>query len=104
MADLFAETDCFVFPYRQIDASGVYFLTKSLHRWTIATRVGIFAEDFEDGAQGVLIAPENPEALGSALARAIVHDPRPTSAPPSSAWQEIGRATRAVYQQAQSRA
>jgi len=104
MADLFAQTDCFVFPYRQIDASGVYFLTKSLNRWTIATRVGIFAEDFEDGAQGVLIAPENPEALGSALAEAIVHDPRPTSAPPSSAWQEIGRATRAVYQQVQSRA
>jgi glycosyltransferase involved in cell wall biosynthesis len=93
-----------VYPYRQIDASGVYFLTKSLNRWTIATRVGIFAEDFEDGAQGVLIAPEDREALGSALAQAIVHDPRPTSAPPSSAWQEIGRATRAVYQQAQSRA
>jgi glycosyltransferase involved in cell wall biosynthesis len=104
MANLFADTDCFVFPYRQIDASGVYFLTKSLNRWTIATRVGIFAEDFQDGAQGALIEPENPEALAEAVARAIVHDPRPTSTPPSSAWQEIGRATRAVYQQAQNRA
>ena len=104
MADLFADADCFVFPYRQIDASGVYFLTKSLNRWTIATRVGIFAEDFQEGAQGALIEPENPKALAEALVSAIVHDPRPTSTPPSSAWKEIGRATRAVYQQAQTRA
>jgi glycosyltransferase involved in cell wall biosynthesis len=103
MADLFAETDCFVFPYRQIDASGVYFLTKSLHKWTIATRVGIFAEDFQDGAQGALIEPEDPGALADELARTIVQDPKPTSTPPSSAWQDIGRATRAVYQQAQIR-
>ncbi len=73
MADLFADTDCFVFPYRQIDASGVYFLTKSLNKWTIATRVGIFAEDFQDGAQG-----DTDRARGSwkrwpsAVARAIV--------------------------------
>lgn len=103
MADLFAETDCFVFPYRQIDASGVYFLTKSLHRWTIATRVGIFAEDFQDGAQGEMIAPEDPGALANALARTIAHDLKPTSTPPSSAWQDIGRATRTVYQEAKIR-
>jgi glycosyltransferase involved in cell wall biosynthesis len=104
MADLFAETDCFVFPYRQIDASGVYFLTKSLHKWTIATRVGIFAEDFQDGAQGALIEPEDPRALADVIATAIVDDPKPTSTPPSSAWNDIGRATRAVYQQAKNRA
>jgi len=104
MADLFAETDCFVFPYRQIDASGVYFLTKALHKWTIASRVGIFAEDFDDGAQGTLIGPEDPQALADAIARAITDDPKPTSMPPSSAWLDIGRATRAVYQQAKVRA
>jgi glycosyltransferase involved in cell wall biosynthesis len=104
MADLFADTDCFVFPYRQIDASGVYFLTKSLHKWTIATRVGIFAEDFDDGAQGQLIAPEDSQALADAIALAITDAPTPTSIPPSSAWLDIGRATRDVYQQAQARA
>ena len=49
MADLFAATDCFLFPYRQIDASGVYYLTKALGKWMIASRVGIFAEDLADG-------------------------------------------------------
>jgi len=29
MAALFVEADCFLFPYLQIDASGVWFLTKS---------------------------------------------------------------------------
>ena len=104
MAALFDEADCFVFPYRQIDASGVYFLTKSLRKWTIATRVGIFAEDFQDGAQGSLIPPEDPRALSEALARAVREDPRPTAVSSSSAWLDIGRATRAVYQQARSRA
>jgi len=99
MAELFALADCFVFPYRQIDASGVYFLTKALGKWLIATRVGIFAEEMQDGAQGALIPPEDVPALTEALAAAIDRRPRPAGTSPGSSWTDIGRATRALYDQ-----
>ncbi|MET0546693.1 MAG: glycosyltransferase, partial [Caulobacterales bacterium] len=35
MARLFQEADSFVFPYRQIDASGVYYLVRPLKKWMI---------------------------------------------------------------------
>jgi len=103
MADLFAQTDCFVFPYRQIDASGVYFLTKSFHKWVIATRVGVFAEDVENEVQGSLVPPEDPVALAQAITVAITNELTPTSTSPTSAWLDIGCATRTVYQQAGAR-
>jgi len=104
MADLFQQTDCFVFPYRQIDASGVYFLTKSSGKWIIASRVGVFAEDVKDGTQGQLVAPESPAALAAAIVAAIRDRPAPHASSPSSAWLEIGHATRDVYRQARPRA
>jgi glycosyltransferase involved in cell wall biosynthesis len=100
MADLFAETDCFLFPYRQVDASGVYFLTKSLGKWIIASRVGVFAEDMQEHRQGALIAPGDARALAEAVARAVMERPVPTSRSSSADWVDIGRATRRVYEQA----
>jgi glycosyltransferase involved in cell wall biosynthesis len=97
MADLFALADCFVFPYRQIDASGVYFLTKALGKWIVATRVGVFAEDVHDGDQGTLVPPGDVAAFSAALARVIDERPRPRVTSPSLAWQDIGRATRELY-------
>ncbi|MFT3905872.1 MAG: glycosyltransferase [Steroidobacteraceae bacterium] len=97
MARLFAESDCFVFPYRQIDASGVYFLTKSLGKWIIASNVGIFAEDLQEGVQGTLIPPEKVAALSAALAQAI--ERRPAGVPFSArdSWSEIGQRSAAIY-------
>jgi glycosyltransferase involved in cell wall biosynthesis len=99
MADLFAAADCFVFPYRQIDASGVYFLTKDLGKWIIASRVGIFAEEVQDGIQGALVPPDDPAALSAALATAIQQQPTPAATPPGHSWLDIGRATRRLYDQ-----
>jgi glycosyltransferase involved in cell wall biosynthesis len=104
MADLFELADSFVFPYRQIDASGVYFLTKALGKWIIASRVGIFAEDVRDGVQGALVPPGDVGELSAALASAIE---RPSPSTPSRAspasptldWLDIGRATRELYDQ-----
>lgn len=70
----------------------------------IASRVGIFAEDLQDGVQGVLVPPEDPAALADAIATAITRRPTPTSTSPTSAWLDIGYATRHVYQQAGARA
>lgn len=97
MADLFAGSDCVLFPYRQIDASGVYFLVKSLDKWLIASDIGIFAEDLENGAQGRLLPASDVDALATALAEAIAERPRPQPADTSTAWSAIGRKTRELY-------
>ncbi|KQP43206.1 glycosyltransferase family 4 protein [Pseudorhodoferax sp. Leaf274] len=97
MATLFAETDCFVFPYRQIDASGVYFLVKSLSCWQIASRVGIFAEDMVPDVDGTLVPCEDVDALAQAMQSSIARRPRRSAPAASDSWAEIGRTTRALY-------
>ena len=99
MAALFDETDCFVFPYRQIDASGVYFLVKLLPKWMIATNVGVFTDDLRDGTGGTLVPTSDPRALAEALQHAINHKPTPGVRASSWDWTAIGNATRAVYRQ-----
>ena len=100
IAALFASSDCFVFPYRQIDASGVYFLVKPFGKWLIASRVGIFAEDVVHGVDGFLIPSGDVAALMGALGAAIAE--RPCTAPleVDEGWAGIGRSTRALYQDA----
>ena len=102
MADLFDETDCFVFPYSQVDASGVYFLVKSLSKWLIACNVGVFAEDLRDGIDGTLVPVADTLALAAALESAIKHRPSPSGGSATANWLAIGEATRAVYEQAQA--
>jgi glycosyltransferase involved in cell wall biosynthesis len=100
MAAVFAEADCFVFPYRQIDASGVYFLVKGLGKWLIASRVGIFAEDVQDGVDGTLIASEDIAELARELHDGITRRPQRTPVPVADSWTAIGRSTRQLYLQA----
>ncbi|MGE5863619.1 MAG: glycosyltransferase [Rhizobacter sp.] len=98
MALLFAQADCFVFPYHQIDASGVYFLTKAFSKWMIASRVGIFAEDMRENIDGRLIPVGSVEALTEALAHAIEARPSGAGAQASDSWTAIGHQTRALYE------
>lgn len=100
VAALFAEADGFVFPYRQVDASGVYCLVKPLGKWLIASRVGIFAEDMAEGANGRLVPPGDAPALAEALQHAITARPRGAVVPPRTSWSAIGLATRALYERA----
>jgi glycosyltransferase involved in cell wall biosynthesis len=99
MVDLFGEADCFLMPYRQIDASGVYFLVKSLGKWLIASRVGIFAEDLQEGSQGFLVPPGSPEQLAVCMARAVVERPRPEKVEAGAAWTAIGQTTAQLYRE-----
>ena len=103
MADLFDDADCFVFPYRQVDASGVYFLVKPLAKWLIASRVGIFSEDMRDATDGRLIDPESVPQLTGSLAEYIQHRPQPAPASAESSWTGIGQATRALYERTLAR-
>lgn len=98
MAALFSDADSLVFPYRQIDASGVWFLTKSLGKWVIASRVGIFAAEVEKGRHGVLLAPGDVPALADALAHAVRERPVVQAASASDEWVGIGRTTLQLYQ------
>lgn len=71
LAGLFAEASAVVFPYREIEASGVLMTAITHARPVIASRLGAFAELIEDGRQGLLVPPGDPEALGAAIARLV---------------------------------
>jgi glycosyltransferase involved in cell wall biosynthesis len=86
-----------VFPYRQIDASGVYFLVKSLGKWLIASRVGVFAEDVLDGAQGELVAVADAQALADAMTAAVAGRRAPVPVAAGTDWADIGKATSELY-------
>lgn len=98
MAELFAVADCFLFPYRQIDASGVYFLVKGLGKWLIASRIGIFAEDVREGEQGALVPSGDAAALATALSRAALERPQPKLCAQGAAWTAIARQTVELYE------
>jgi glycosyltransferase involved in cell wall biosynthesis len=101
MAMLFDEADCFLFPYRQIDASGVYFLVKGRGKWLIASRVGVFSEDIAPDLDGALVPPEDVAALSGALQHAVRHRPVPDAARAAAgSWTEIGQSTLALYRDA----
>jgi glycosyltransferase involved in cell wall biosynthesis len=97
VAALFAEADGFVFPYRQVDASGVYYLVRSLGKWLIATRVGVFAEEMM-GEEGALVPAGDVPALAAALQHAIEARPAGRSRASGMSWVEIGQATRFLYE------
>jgi glycosyltransferase involved in cell wall biosynthesis len=98
MAQLFSEADGFVLPYRQMDASSVYYLVRSLGKWLIASRVGVFAEEMR--GEGTLVPPGDVPALARALEHAIRARPNGSAGSAPLSWSEIGRATRALYERA----
>jgi glycosyltransferase involved in cell wall biosynthesis len=98
MAQLFAEADGFVFPYRRIDASSVYHLVQPLGKWLIASRVGVFEEEMR--GEGTLVPPGDVPALARALEHAISARPSGSAGSAPRSWTEIGRATRALYERA----
>src|ERR1700744_99230 len=57
VATLMGEADGFVFPYREIEASGVLYLVNDLARWMIASDIGAFSEMIVPGVNGALVSP-----------------------------------------------
>lgn len=60
-----------VFPYREIDTSGVLYQALEHGRPVVAARIGTFAELLADGVHGVLAEREDVASLAAALARLI---------------------------------
>jgi glycosyltransferase involved in cell wall biosynthesis len=105
VAHLFARGTVAVFPYREIEASGVLSLALAHGRPVIASNLGNFAEWIEDGVQGRLVPPGDVAALTAALA-SMIGDRDLASACSVRAhglatqipdWGEIGRLTGEAY-------
>jgi glycosyltransferase involved in cell wall biosynthesis len=79
---LFEQATCLVLPYRQASQSGVGSLAKLYGRAIVATATGALPE-LVGGDAGVVVPPEDPEALAAALIKVIANPGRA---------QEIGRA------------
>jgi glycosyltransferase involved in cell wall biosynthesis len=63
----FAAADVICLPYRGGSQSGVIQLAYAFARPVVVTRVGSLAEAVDDGRSGLLVPPEDPEALADAL-------------------------------------
>jgi glycosyltransferase involved in cell wall biosynthesis len=98
IADLLSNADCFVFPYRTIDASGVLYLVAGMGRWLIASPHGAFIDMLEDRpALGLLVDPEQVDALATALVDSIGRRPGHDGDVAIPSWDRIGRQTLDLY-------
>jgi glycosyltransferase involved in cell wall biosynthesis len=102
---LFGAGSIAVFPYREIDSSGVLALAMRYARPAIASRIGGFAETLEDGRHALLVPPDDVAALSAAMAR-MIEEPALRAASARAmgqlageipSWREIGARTAAVY-------
>ncbi len=112
MVTVFAPGSVAVFPYREIEASGVLSLALAHGRPVIASRLGNFAETLHDGMDGRLVIPGDVAALRDAMLELIedralaAERGRRARALAGSlpGWAEIGRRTRALYEDVYGRA
>jgi glycosyltransferase involved in cell wall biosynthesis len=103
MVDLFHEADVFVLPYRAVDASGVFYLLRPQAKWIVASRVGVFAEDFVEGVDGETVTPGDIEDLAGAIGRAIEREAPSDAQARGASWSDIGLRTRGIYERALGR-
>lgn len=109
---LFASADILVFPYREIEASGVLMAGMAYGKPVIATRLGIFRELLTDGVHGRLVPPGDPAALAAALAELLADPGRAArmgarvaeAAAQVASWNEIAQRTTALYEQVRAAA
>ena len=105
LAGFLARADALVFPYREIDMSGVLMTGLRATRPIIASDIGGFAELLEDGRHGLLVPPGDAAALSAAMSR-LVREPATrqrlseeigalVATIPS--WREIALRTSTVY-------
>jgi glycosyltransferase involved in cell wall biosynthesis len=105
---LFSPGTVAVFPYREIEASGVLFLALAHGRPIIASRLGAFGELLTDGRQGALVPVDDAAALTAALQRMISDRGFAAAcakevqelAGSVPGWDKIAESTVAVYREA----
>ncbi|MBR1132239.1 glycosyltransferase family 4 protein [Bradyrhizobium iriomotense] len=105
---LFARSSAIVLPYTDATQSGVAAMAFGFGRPVISTSVGGLPDVICDGYNGLLVPPNNAEALAEAMSRLIVSDElRKSLTAGASAygstelsWDRIARQTSAVYESA----
>jgi glycosyltransferase involved in cell wall biosynthesis len=108
MAGVLLAADVLVFPYREIEVSGVLMAALRLSRPMLASDIGGFAELLSDGKNALLVPAGDVDALAEAMARLIRDQAlrarlaggmtETVASIPS--WDEIGRLTTEVYAEA----
>jgi len=102
---LFAATDALLFPYRDIEASGVLMQAVAAGLPVVASRIGAFAELLTHGRQALLVPAGDPPSLAAALRR-LARAPEALTLMRSEMrrlreripdWAAIGQQTTAVY-------
>jgi glycosyltransferase involved in cell wall biosynthesis len=97
IANYFAATDVVLAPYRVEAQSGVALTAFHFARPVIASTVGGLPEIVEDGVNGLLIPPEDPEALTRAVDAFFTRADRPAMERAAAAsarkysWEEYGK-------------
>lgn len=71
MMAMMDDASVLVFPYREIEASGVLMAAIARGRPVIASRLGAFAELIENGREGFLVPPGDEAALADAIDRVL---------------------------------
>jgi glycosyltransferase involved in cell wall biosynthesis len=67
----FAQARCVVLPYKRSSQSGVAHLAHTMRRAVVATKVGDIPSAVSDGISGLLVDPNEPEALAAALVKLL---------------------------------
>jgi glycosyltransferase involved in cell wall biosynthesis len=101
----FAAADLVVLPYREITHSGVLQIAYAFGRPVVATDLDGFREAVEDGQNGYLVKPDNPELLAEKIVRIFSDDSRIIEMGHHSqhlsetrySWDSIARQTIALY-------
>ena len=105
---LWGQADVLLLPYREIDMSGVLMAAINAARPIIASKVGGFAELLENGRTALLVPPNDPDALSTAMSR-LAREPSTrldmsqairSLAATVPTWRTIAAETTAVYAQA----
>jgi glycosyltransferase involved in cell wall biosynthesis len=105
MNDMLSMADVIVFPYREIDVSGVLMAALRYGRPIIASKIGGFAELLIDGAHAVLVPPGDARALSAAMARLCANPAERAAMGAAVAklgaaiprWDDIARSTTDFY-------
>lgn len=103
--ELFAQSTVAVFPYREIDTSGVLPQALACGRPVLASRVGVFRETLTDGVHGHLVEPGNVPAFAEALAHFIEDRPFAAACAVNASiesdqgcsWTQVAERTAALY-------
>jgi glycosyltransferase involved in cell wall biosynthesis len=106
LASTLSSADIFVFPYREIDASGVLMLILQYGKPIVASDIGLFSEMLTSGLHGILTKPADAQELAEAIEclacdadfrlRSGMNVRRLTNQIPT--WAEIAYKTSRVYQ------